>query len=161
MVTLDSCTAFCTSLSSTLGPQVTEWIAIAGVLALGWWKARKVQAAASAGIAVANEQASKAKAEARSAHVQLAEIRGSLRPMGNLATPVPPPSIVGASSSTSSSGTSFEPVIMPELGDGVPRPRPSMADPSLTSDEARLPLPAAVPSFDRHTPAERPSSKGK
>lgn len=138
-VQLDACTSFCTALNQTVGPQVTEWICIAAVGGLAWWRTRKVHVAAQAGIAAANEQVSKAKAEARAVTVQLAEIKGSLRPMAaysSVAPTNPPPS--------SSSSGNWEPVQMPELGGGVPKPRPSMPDPRLSGDEP-LPAPSRVP----------------
>ncbi len=84
MILLDACTSFCTTLNATLGPTATEIVMFAATGLLVWWKARKaiqkVEAKADAGIAAANERVSVAKAEARKAHVELAEIRGSLRP---------------------------------------------------------------------------------
>jgi len=159
VILLDACTTFCTTLSQTIGPTLTEIIMFGALAALGWWRARKaiskVEAKADAGIAAANERASSAKAEARSAHVQLAEIRGSLRP----AAPIPTPLIPTALGSSESGN--FERVVMPELGVGVPKPRPSMPDPSLVDEDGHttFPRPSAVPSFERETPAERPSKK--
>lgn len=80
MATLDACLSFCESLGTTVGPQIAEWISIVAVAALAWARTRKVHSAAQAGIAAANEQASKAKAEAREARLSLARIEGSLRP---------------------------------------------------------------------------------
>ncbi|HMJ10201.1 MAG TPA: hypothetical protein VK524_02290 [Polyangiaceae bacterium] len=140
----------CQTIETSLGPVLSEIVGIVGVAAFTWWRARKLithevgkaTAKADAGIAHANEQASKAKAEARAVNVQLAEIRGSLRPSSAaLATPLPP--VIGTSSSQSGN---FEPITMPELGVGTPRPRPSMPDPSL--DEASppsFPRPARIP----------------
>lgn len=161
MIVLDACTTFCASVKETLGPTATEILMFGAVAALGWWRARKaiskVEAKADAGIADANARARAARADAQSAHVQLAEIRGSLRPSSPLATPLLPSSAPLIGTSSSQSGN-FEPIVMPELGAGVPKPRPSMPDPSITGD-APLPRPSAVPSFDRETPAERPSRK--
>jgi hypothetical protein len=147
---LDACTTFCVSLREVFGPEVAQWGSFLGLVALGWWKARKVQAAASAGIAAANEQASKAKAEARSAQVQLARIEGSLRPSS--AYTIPPPH--------SGQSGHFEPVRMPELGEGVPKPRPSMRDPSLV--DPTFPRPSAVPVVDEDPPTnpDRPNARG-
>lgn len=141
MTVLDACTNFCTALNQTVGPQLTEWICIAAVAGLTWWRTRKVHAAAQAGIAAANEQVSKAKAEARAVTVQLAEIKGSLRPVAysSIAPTLPPL----APPSSSSSGN-WEPVQMPELGGDVPKPRASMADPRFSGDEP-LPPPSRVP----------------
>lgn len=138
MVLLDACTEFCSTLSTAFGPLITEVFAFVGLIALGWWKARKVQASATAGIAAANEQASKAKVEARAAQLQIARIEGSLRP--SALTPMPP--TLGSSSSTSGN---FEPVTMPEIV-GAPKPRPAMPDPSLT--DPTFPRPSALPALD-------------
>lgn len=146
MILLDACTSFCTTMSATFGPQITEYVFLAAGIGLAWWRARKainkVEAKADAGIAAANERATVAKAEARKAHVQLAEIRGSLRP----AAYTPP-----LGTSTSESGN-FERLVMPEIGEGAPRPRSSLLDPSLSGEDP-LPRPSGLPDFDtRKTP---------
>lgn len=148
---LDACVNACTALKETFGPSAIEWFAFAVMIAAGWWKARKVQSTAQAGIAAASEQASKAKAEARDARMQIARIEGSLRPAA--LTPMPP------AEASSSSGT-FQPVIMPDLPEGAPRPRPSMPEPDLSAPT--FPRPSAVPAStfdDRPTPSERPGGK--
>ncbi|MBA3841084.1 MAG: hypothetical protein H0X39_00415 [Actinobacteria bacterium] len=117
---LDACTTFCTTLTTTVGPTIANYVCIALVAGLAWWNARKSKAA--------NVQLTAKVAEA---HVQLAEIKGSLRPAAM---------VLGTSSSQSGN---FEPVVMPELGAGVPRPRPSMPDPSVS--EPRFPPPARMP----------------
>jgi hypothetical protein len=143
---LTACASMCTAVETVVGPQVAEWVFIAIAAAAGWWKLRKVQTTASAGVAAAQTEASKAKESARAAHVQLAEIRGSLRPAA-LSAP---------ESSTSISGH-YEPVRITET-----KPRASLVDPELTGFDP-LPKPSALPDFEtsRTTPAERPSVKGK
>ncbi len=168
MTLLTACANMCTAVESIVGPQVAEWIFFAIAAAAGWWKLHKVQATANAGVVAAKAEATKAKDSARAAHLQLAEIKGSLRPSSALSlAPTLPPlehrlrgdgtdSLEGA---TSSSGT-YHPVVWPELPQGVPSPRPSMPDPNLA--EPTLPRPSNVPSFEElDTRPETPRSKGR
>lgn len=131
-VALDACASFCAAVNDTLGPTVSEIVMFGVTGALVWWRARKaisgVAQTAKAGIADANDRARAAKAEARSAHLQLAELRGSLRPV------------------------SVPPAAYPQVQvEGLPRP--SMEDPALTG-QVPLPYPAAGPTlFYRQAPA--------
>jgi hypothetical protein len=81
---LDACTTLCETVSTTLGPTLSELLMLGALAALGWWRARvaikKVEAKADAGIAAAHERVSVAKEQTRAAIVQIAEIKGSLRP---------------------------------------------------------------------------------
>lgn len=141
---LDACASFCAALDQTIGPTVTELLAMGALAALAWWRARKaitrVETAATAQIASAHEQASKAKAEARDAKVQIAELRGSLRPV--VPTPLPP-------MTSGASGPGWDPVRI-EM-------RPSSSGPSL---DERLPSPPPIPDDVRVTPIERPRGGG-
>jgi hypothetical protein len=171
MVTLDACTSFCTALNTALGPQITEWICIAGVAALAWWRTRKVHVAAQAGIAAAT-------ADANDAKLRLARIEGSLRPAApssptpgetyaviggklvstlSLAPTLPPLAkppaegvdpaheLGGNEGITSASGT-YQPVKWPPMPEGTPKARPSMVDPNLA--DPQIPRPSAVPKLD-------------
>lgn len=132
MITLDACTTFCAALSETIGPTLTELIMIAAAAAFAWWRSRvairKVEAKSDA-----------AQQEARDAKLQLAEIKGSLRPSG-------------LAPSSGTSGT-FAPVVMPEIQPGAPG-RPSVTNPELLG-ESPLPGPPDLPTI----PA-KPRSKG-
>ncbi len=142
MVALDACTSFCTALSQTIGPTLTELLMAGALAALVWWRGRKHVATVLAPV-VARADAAEAKASA--AQLQLAELRGSLRPAA-LLSPLPPstPPVIGTSSSQSGN---YAPITMPELGEGVPRPRSSLLDPSLSGEDP-LPRPSSVPEFE-------------
>jgi hypothetical protein len=92
MVLLGACEQLCADLTATVGPSIVQTVGMVAGLVLVWWRGRKQTQ-------VAVEQASKAKGEARAAQVQLAEIKGSLRPV----------TVTG----TGSSGL-YEPVAFPE-----------------------------------------------
>ena len=142
MTLLDACASFCVAAQSVLGPTLGETVFYVLGLALVWWRARVHVGKVLAPVVARADAAEKKAADA---HMQLAEIKGSLRPSVGYVAP-----LIGTSSSQSGN---FEPIVMPELGAGTPRPRPSMADPSLTG-EAPLPRPSNLPSFGeaRKTP---------
>lgn len=138
---LDACTSFCTALSETIGPTLTELLLGGVVLALAWWKNRKNLAAVLQRAVVAEEKADQAQQ-------QIAAIHSSLRPVAPVAQQL--------GTSSSSSGN-FERVVMPELGDDVPKPHPSF--PAIDEDAATdFPPAPRVPSL-RDTPLERPRGK--
>jgi hypothetical protein len=141
---LTACASMCTAIETAVGPQVAEWIFLGVATALGWWKLRKVQATASAGVAAAQTEASKAKDAARAAHVQIAEIRGSMRPAA----------LPASESGTSISGH-YEPVRITET-----KPRASLTDPELSGFDP-LPRPSGVPDFEtrRTTPASEAKTR--
>lgn len=166
MVTLDACASFCDGLRATFGPTASEYILIGAGIALAWWRNRKsiqkVATDAKAGITAAHERASIAETAALTARTELAELRGSLRPVGaassSMAPTLPPlvrpatpmPELGPLEGSTSASGT-YQPVQWPPMPEGVPAPTATnLADPTL-------PRPSAVPALeDRPTPVERP-----
>jgi hypothetical protein len=129
-VALDACTAFCAAAGDTLGPVFAEVLFGIGGAALVWWRSRKMVQAVETKLVAQNVELGKAKEEARVARREVAEVRGSMRPMQSQYTPVVP---------------RIEPIV-----------RESMPDPSLLADE--LPGPPAVPSFDSretHKPPRR------
>ena len=150
MTLLGALTRFAEALELTLGPVFSEILGLALLAGLGWWRARtaintavgKVEAKADAGIAQANASATTAKAEARDAKLQLAEIKGSLRPAA-IATP---------ESGTSISGH-YEPVRITET-----KPRASLTDPELSGFDP-LPKPSGVPDFEVKTRPDTPSAR--
>lgn len=150
MILLDACTSFCTALSATIGPTLTEIVLGGAGLLLVWWRARKHVATVLAPVVA---RASAAEASAAEAHVQLAELRGSLRPAAYVVPPSSPvPAVLGTSSSQSGN---YEPIVMPEIGEGAPRPRSSLLDPSLSGDEP-FPRPSSLPDFEeRKTPVPK------
>ena len=77
---LDACLPFCHTLTSLVGEKAVELIAVVGGLVLVWYRGRVQTKAVAVRADDAVAQAQKAKTEARAAQVQLAEIRGSLRP---------------------------------------------------------------------------------
>lgn len=127
---MDACTSFCTTLSATVGPSVANYVLLAGIAVLTWWNARKSKAATK-------ELTSKLA----DTHVQLAEIKGSLRPSAPAAV------VLGTSSSQSGN---FEPVRMPQLDPATPTPE---AVPNF-------PPPPRMPS-EADTSRETPSAKAK
>ncbi len=137
---------FAESLELLLGPMFSEILGFALLTALAWWRGKKAITAAVSKVEAkadaANLSASNAKAEAREAKVQLAEIRGSLRPAANIPSITPP--VIGTSSSQSGN---FEKIDMPTMDAATPKPRPSMANPELSGEEP-LPRPSALPRFD-------------
>lgn len=153
---LSACTDFCNALEVAVGPQLTEWICIAAIAGLTWWRTRKVHVAAQAGIAVA-------RAEATEARVSLARLEGSLRPSapapgepyavveGKLVSSLAPTQPVAKPERadepapleglTSASGT-YQPIRFPELPEGVAKPTATnLVDP-------KIPRPSAVPKID-------------
>lgn len=96
MADMTACQQACAALGSTFGERAPEWFALAVTLVLGWWKARQVKRDAQASVQVANEQASKAKTEARALRIEVAEIRGSMRTpsLAPLPMVIPPPADV-------------------------------------------------------------------
>lgn len=143
MTLLDACASMCAGLKEAVGPEATEWISIAAVAGLAWWQTRKVGKAAQAGIAAANEQASKAKAEARDAKLSLARIEGSLRPaasVSSIAPTLPPlqrpgatplPEVGALEGLTSASGT-YQPIRWD--GTTLPKPAPTPSDATTFAD---------------------------
>jgi hypothetical protein len=146
VIALDACSTFCAALSNAVGPQITEWIMIAGVAGLAWWKTRKVAAESKAGLAVAHARADAAHAEAQDAKLSLARIEGSLRPSSPVlsdAPTLPPlnrPSLPELEGGRSSSGT-YQPVKWPDLPDVVTR----QSQPDMTLADPQIPPPAPVP----------------
>jgi hypothetical protein len=159
MVLLDACTSFCDGLRATLGPTLSELVLFGAGIALAWWRAHKaigkVEAKATAGVKIASERASLAETAANTLRVELAELRGSLRPAsappGFSLAPTLPPIVKPAAERadepapleglTSASGT-YQPVRFPELPEGVAKP------PATNLVDPQIPRPSAVPKID-------------
>lgn len=122
MTTLDACTSFCAALGSAIGPTLTDVVLVGAASGLVWWRNRKHVAAVVAPLVARADAAEKS---AHDAQLQLADLKGSLRPLAyapgtgpSLAPPLP---TVGTSTPTNASGD-YESVVMPELDPKLPRP---------------------------------------
>lgn len=118
-----ACQTFCETLSTTIGPTLTDVVLVGAASALVWWRGRVHTAKVVAPLVV---QAAAAEAKADAAHAELV----SLRP------PAPPGQVVPPSSASSGN---WAPVSWPVLGDGTPEPVPV---------DGPLPKPAPVPKPD-------------
>lgn len=84
MVQLDACASFCASVHEVFGPEIGSYVVGALAFGLAWWKAHR-----------AGKVAAVAVADASKSRLQLAELKGSMRPVA-MSLPSPNVTVIPA-----------------------------------------------------------------